>query len=113
MIAAVKKLVFQLLPEKQKQKIWIEKVGVERMKFNYSFGLHPTFVVSKGNKSWTKRSSDTDGHEPGVVKWISDNQNRIRCFFDVGASFGFFSAMVTQLRPEVDIHSFEPSVYFR
>lgn len=113
MIARLKKLAFSLLPERQKQKIWLDKVGAERMHFNYSFGLQPSFVVSRGNKTWTARSSAADGHEPGVVKWIADNRSKTDVFFDVGASFGFFTALTAQLSPRADIHSFEPSMYFR
>jgi hypothetical protein len=113
MIARLKGLLFNLLPESRKQRIWLQKVGEEELTFNYSFGFRPTFIVGKGNKSWTRRATTPDGHEPGVVKWFFDNKSLWNNVYDVGASFGFFSAILPQINPDVKLHSFEPSVYFR
>src|SRR5262249_2592280 len=51
---------------------------------------------------------DYDGYEIGVKRlWVELLQTH-RCVFDIGSNIGYYSLLAGALRPDVQVHSFEP-----
>ncbi|SRR5579884_1180202 len=51
---------------------------------------------------------DYDGYEIGVKRlWVKLLQTH-HCVFDIGANIGYYSLLAGAVRPDVDVHAFEP-----
>lgn len=63
--------------------------------------------------NWTKsRNIEFFDNEPDTLKWIDsfDNSTQIN-FFDIGANIGHFSIYAATIHKNIQVVSFEPSVY--
>jgi hypothetical protein len=44
-----------------------------------------------------------------LCKWLKDNVEAGDIIFDIGARYGFYSVLISEIQPNVQIHAFEPS----
>lgn len=109
--AKVKAFVFAHLSAKQRQRIWLKKVGVTTYCVNYSFSTKVCFGGTTNNVLWEARSAEIDGQEAGVVKWLVKNQEHFESFVDIGANMGFFSVLASEIIKVKTLVSVEPSEY--
>lgn len=109
--AKIKAFIFARMGAKQRQRIWLQKVGVQTYCVNYSFSAKVCFDGTANNVLWEKRSSEIDGQEAGVVKWLVQNQEHFDNFVDIGANLGFFSVLAAETMKVKTLVSVEPSEY--
>jgi hypothetical protein len=105
---SIKSFVFSLLPLSTQRRIILQKTG---QKVISNAALTPTITLDvvippKGN-TWVNRLAKPYGHEPEVVKWFERNLKNDDVVFDVGAHFGFYGILATQLCPQVKFYGFE------
>lgn len=72
-------------------------------------GVFVNLSVPKQSKLWQNRLSCVGGHERAVCEWIAANLRPDDIFYDVGAHFGFYAALVSAIQPEAEVHCFEPA----
>ncbi len=70
-------------------------------------GVWIDVTIPSRSRLWQGRLAQTGGHEPEICAWLQRYLRRDEVFVDVGAAFGFFPALVQQLRPQAEIHALE------
>lgn len=104
----LKSFVFSLLPVSVQRKIILQKTG--QLVLNNT-SLTPTIqldvVIPPRGTTWVNRLAKPYGHEPQVVKWFERNLKNDDVVFDIGAHFGFYGILCTQLCHNVKFYGFE------
>lgn len=105
---SLKSVVFSLLPQSLQHKIIIQKTG-QRIIPNAAItpSIQLEVVISPRGNTWVNRLAKPYGHEPEVVKWFERNLKDSDVVFDIGAHYGFYGILSTQLCPNVKFYGFE------
>lgn len=106
----IKDAILSTIPISIAQQIYFIKNGNQTFSTNLINQTRFDLTVRKTDALWTKRLSTENGHEFGICKWLNDYMQPESVFFDVGACYGVFSALVANLFEDAEIHAFEPEI---
>lgn len=108
MLAAVKRMIFNMLPEKTQRERIIRKTGfVSIDQGHFTPGLTRPMRIPPKEQIWKERLSKPYGHEPEVVRWYERNLRADDVLYDVGTHLGYYAALTSGLKPGIAFHGFE------
>lgn len=91
-----------ILPEKFK----IHPSGILKVKINRNENI---YLKTNQTSYVTRELFWKSGREYEYTTIFSELIKKVDCFFDIGASIGYYSIMAAKINPNIFIYSFEPS----
>jgi len=108
-IGKIKQAILDFLPKPIARQLYLLRNSAYyaegRVMDKIYMGLH----VPKRNKLWIHRMESGEGHEYGICSFLENevinSEDYIYC--DVGSAFGFFPALLSEIKPKIQIYAFE------
>lgn len=105
----IKNSILTALPGGLGKRLYFLKNGSKIIHSEIMNNLFIDLEIRKKDSLWTDRLSKKEGHEIGICEWLANHLTPKDSFFDIGACYGVFSALVAKLQPSIPIHAWEPA----
>ena len=106
-MSSLRQSILEALPRPLAKKLYLIRNSEVVIRNEALDGHFIDLGVPKRNQLWIKRLHQKEGHEIGICQWLQNHLTDEDVFFDVGAAFGFFPALISQINPKVKVHAFE------
>jgi hypothetical protein len=108
MLAAVKRMIFEMLPVSLQRERIIRKTGrIDLPSAQFTPSLSRPMYIPPKEEIWKDRLGKPYGHEPEVVRWYEKNLKNSDVIYDIGTHLGYYAALTSGLRPGIEFHGFE------